>query len=273
MNSPSHLRRLVAAALLCLILIAIPSHASYRAPGKYSGVVIFDRWDTCFLLSGHYITYISEKVKEPLRAYKDIAMQIDAKEIFQPMNPGDALITKYDILGKAPEVNDGFTPKLDGLSLRIRPDFDSDGSVSAFVDISNAGKSGVQVLNREFGPTLLGANVLPESASDGKSVAWLTRTGFFNDWPDFPGSQGSERRWQVGELRYFVCFSYNPKTTEPTFELAPNKTKTFRVTFEASPGDYQFLVGYGGGVHAGRSIASAPFSLHIDDRRRAHLLN
>jgi hypothetical protein len=251
MNSPSHLRRLVAAALLCLILIAIPSHASYRAPGKYSGVVIFDRWDTCFLLSGHYITYISEKVKEPLRAYKDIAMQIDAKEIFQPMNPGDALITKYDILGKAPEVNDGFTPKLDGLSLRIRPDVDSDGSVSAFVDISNAGKSGVQVLNREFGPTLLGANVLPESASDGKSVAWLTRTGFFNDWPDFPGSQASERRWQV----------------------APNKTKTFRVTFEASPGDYQFLVGYGGGVHAGRSIASAPFSLHIDDRRRAHLLN
>jgi len=44
----------------------------------------FDRWDTCFLLSGHFVTYISDAVKDELRPYKGKAMQIDASDVFQP---------------------------------------------------------------------------------------------------------------------------------------------------------------------------------------------
>jgi hypothetical protein len=42
---------------------------SIRGPGKYNGVVVFDRWDGCHLYSGGYIMEISEKVKGVLRPY------------------------------------------------------------------------------------------------------------------------------------------------------------------------------------------------------------
>jgi hypothetical protein len=71
--------------LPCLTLIlltvgfALLAHAGLRGPGKYSGVVVFDRWDTCFLLSGPYITYISDNVKNELRPYAGKAMQVDVR--------------------------------------------------------------------------------------------------------------------------------------------------------------------------------------------------
>jgi len=53
--------------VLLTIGLALLANAGLRGPGKYYGVVVFDRWDTCFLLSGPYITYISESVKNELR--------------------------------------------------------------------------------------------------------------------------------------------------------------------------------------------------------------
>lgn len=69
-----------------------------RRPAKYWGVVVFDHWDTCFLLSGPYIAYISEAMKDGLRPYEGQAHQVDASDVVQPMNPGDALIRKYKII-------------------------------------------------------------------------------------------------------------------------------------------------------------------------------
>jgi hypothetical protein len=76
-----------ASQALCVLILAIladelatPAHAGLRGPGKYSGVVVFDRWDTCFLLSGSYITYISSKLKNELRPYQGKAMQIDGRQ-------------------------------------------------------------------------------------------------------------------------------------------------------------------------------------------------
>jgi hypothetical protein len=75
MNSTHSRKRIVR---LCLFLavglpaigaLALLAYAGLRGPGKYCGVVVFDRWDTCFLLSGPYITSISENVKNGLRPY------------------------------------------------------------------------------------------------------------------------------------------------------------------------------------------------------------
>jgi hypothetical protein len=66
-------------------------------------VIVFDRWDTCLLLSGHYITYISDSVKNKLRPFKGKAMEIDALEVSQAQNPGDALVRNYKIIGPAPD--------------------------------------------------------------------------------------------------------------------------------------------------------------------------
>jgi hypothetical protein len=73
-----------------LFLVGFPmlAHAGIRGPGKYCGVVVFDRWDACFLLNGPYITYISENVKNELRPYEGKAKQFDASSVFQPENPG-----------------------------------------------------------------------------------------------------------------------------------------------------------------------------------------
>ena len=77
------------------------SFAGIRAPGKYSGVVVFDRWDTCYLYSGIYLMYVSQKTKEGLRQYEGKSVEIDAKEVLQIINSGDGLIGKYEFLGFA----------------------------------------------------------------------------------------------------------------------------------------------------------------------------
>jgi hypothetical protein len=47
--------RKLSAALLTLTLFTTTSVAGIRGPGKYAGVVIFDRWHTCYLYSGIYL--------------------------------------------------------------------------------------------------------------------------------------------------------------------------------------------------------------------------
>jgi len=120
------MRALLGAATAVLLSCSVPftSICAIRGPGKYSGVVVFDRWDGCHLYSGAYITEISEKVKEKLRPFAGHAMVINAEEVFQPINPGDALITKLQVLGPAEEpVKAGFglPPALEGLNLKAIP--------------------------------------------------------------------------------------------------------------------------------------------------------
>jgi hypothetical protein len=122
------------ALFLSLSGCALTLYAGIRGPGKYSGVVIFDRWDTCFLLSGPYIMYVSEKVKENLRAYKDQVMQVDASEVLQPMNPGDGLIQKYTIVGPAPK--DSSRQVIEGIRISIESDFKRDRTPAFLITIA-----------------------------------------------------------------------------------------------------------------------------------------
>jgi hypothetical protein len=154
--------------------LATPAHAGLRGPGKHSGVVVFDRWDTCFLLSGPYVTYISSKLKNELRRYQGKAMQIDASDVFQPMNPGDALIRKYTAIRPAPDNHRWAV--LDGLKLVARSDFGERRIPIFLIEIHNAGRAVVDIDSSEIGPTLLGpTSATPLAVSDGHSVALITR--------------------------------------------------------------------------------------------------
>jgi len=93
----------LAVGLVATGALALLAYGGLRGPGKYCGVVVYDRWDTCFLLSGPYITYVSENVKNELRPYAGKTIQVGASDVFQAMNPGDALIRKYKIIGPAPD--------------------------------------------------------------------------------------------------------------------------------------------------------------------------
>jgi len=245
--------------LLCALSsgFILTAHAGLRGPGKYCGVVVFDRWDMCFLLSGHFITYISESVKNQLRPYEGKAIQIDALEVSQPENPGDALVRKYEIIGPAPDKH--LWAILDGLELISQPDFAPEGTASFLIELRNSGNQAVRVRSSEFGPTLLGLNPQgPFSASDGKSGAWMTRTDLLN-------STWWER--ENDGVKFSASYTIDPKSRPPErFQLAPGEAVQVRITFQVPPGQYQFVVGYGGGVHEERSLASNAISFDLNDR-------
>jgi hypothetical protein len=242
-------------ALACSFILT--AQAGLRGPGKYCGVVVFDRWDTCFLLSGPYITYISDAVKNALRPYKGTAMQVDASEVVQPMNPGDALIRKYKIIGPAPDTRHWVV--LDGLELIAESDFGPHGVPAFLIEVRNAGGKPVKVDSSEFGPALLGLSPKgPFCASDGKSGAWITRGNLVNS-----------SSWEsgIGSAKYSASYTIDPKSRPPEhFQLAPGQSKKIRVTFKVPPGQYQFMVGYGGGVHEEKSPASNAVSFDLNDK-------
>ena len=250
-----------AACLLLLCILSgefvITAKAGLRGIGKYCGVVVFDRWDTCFLLSGPYITYISESVKNELRPYKGMAMQVDASKVLQRQNPGDALIQKYKILGSAPDT--GRWGKLDGLELIAESDFGPNGSPTFLIDIRNNGKNTAVIDSSEVGPTLLTSNPkFPFSASDGSSGAVITR-GTLVD----PASWSSTNNG----VTYSAGYDIDPVTRPPKhFQLEPGQSIKVRVTFKVSPGQYQFLFGYRGGVHEEKSLASSEISFDLNEQ-------
>jgi hypothetical protein len=265
-----HQRRVASADKLIFAVVLIcgatlATSAGLRGPGKYSGVVIFDRWDSCLLLSGPYITYISRTMKDDLRAYAGKSIQIDAMKVSQPENPGDALVQKYKVLGPAPK-NEKWAV-VDGLELSAESDFGSQGPPAFLIEIRNTGTNAVTVTASEFGPTLLGLNPKsPFCASDDKSGAWLTRTDLTR--------RESSWKCMAGGVSYSASSKIDPASEFPErFRLAFGESRKSRIIFRLKfpPGRYQFLVGYGGGVHEEKSIASNIISFDLDARGKATL--
>src|SRR5438128_2894549 len=124
----------------CLLLLLVsPATGGIRAPAKYSGVVFFDRWGGCLLFSGVYLMYISEDVKEGLRRYDGQAIEIDALRVIQPVNPGDGLIKRFNVLGHAHAKQAAYTvegTKLEARPITIRPPF-----ATVMLTITNEGSS------------------------------------------------------------------------------------------------------------------------------------
>lgn len=262
------LRKLIVSALI-LMLVAGSGFAGIRGPGKYAGIVIFDRWDTCYLYSGIYLMYVSEKTKEALRKYEGQSILLDAKEVFQPINPGDGLIGKFKVL-KVLSTKDQWHPV--GLSLTLKPQFQN-GSSKFVIEIENSGNVNIQVSTGVLALTLLGLkqqNMF--SPSDGKSDAWLTRQpikfpSFVNDM--IPASQRSTKTHRImrkdGEEYYFDVEEKLPDS----IELGPQERKSIALSFRLPKGEYEFLCGYSGGVHESRGLASNRVSFDVDDEGRA----
>ena len=241
--------------LIVAAVFGVQAFAGIRGPGKYSGVVVFDRWDSCFLLSGPYITYVSKEIKEDLRPYRGRSMQVDATEVWQPENPGDALIRKYEILGPAPE------PKwtaLDGLELIAAADFGFPSKPIFTIEIRNSSASSLLIDASVAAPVLLSDEGREFGPSDDASWAVITRS-------DLGLAPTAQHQVSVDEK----VFRWNYSVDEPIpaskrIELAPGQSFKRRITFRVSPGHYQFMFAYGGGVLEERSIASNAISFDVD---------
>ncbi|MBX3448806.1 MAG: hypothetical protein KF777_04555 [Planctomycetaceae bacterium] len=231
-----------------LALLSTVCLAGIRSEGKYSGVVIFDRWDGCTLYSGVYVMYISEDVKEQLRADAGKCVQIDATDVVQPRNPVDGLIRQFKVLGAAPAAKEW--ESLDGLKLSVVRAFEDGHPPEFLIRVENVGDKPRVLRMNSLAPTLLkgkptGGNGL--NPADGPSIAAVTRQSFWIDL-EGPRMQESSGTWQWRVT--------SPEKLSSSVSLDPKATFELRLSFTLPPGEYDFLAGYGGGVHENQSIAS-----------------
>lgn len=251
------------AVLVILTAALVPRRgfAGIRGPGKYTGVVIFDRWDSCILFSSVYLMYVSEKVKEGLRPYAGQAIQLDATKVVQPLNPGDGLIQEYQVLGPAPNMSHSFVPTVpEGLVLTARGPFKNQGLPAVTVDIRNEGSEYVRIVSSEIGIALLTRKDkqldYPFDPSDGPSTAIITRMGI--------RTRGWRLGFSAGDAKTpYSYFSDPDHQVEDYFQLAPGHSQGTKLTFKGPAGQYQFIFGYGGGVHEGKCLASNMVSFDV----------
>lgn len=231
---------------------------------QYSGVVIFDRWDSCYLMSGPYITYISKSVKEALRPYEGMAIQIYASDVFRLMNPGDSLIRQYQIIG-SPLTTHG-NAALEHLELVAASDFETVGGPSFLVEIRNGGTEAITITSRDVGPLLLGPSPKPPgSPSDDASTAIITRANLLNSsgWRSFDGLSGARS----------AAYDLDPTTQPPErFQLAPGESMKTRISFTIPAGQYQFLFGYDAGFPEEISLVSNAISFNVSEDGLATLV-
>ena len=192
-------------------------------------------------------------------------MEVDAALVFHPMNPGDALIQKYKIIGPAPDNHRWAT--LDGLELMVSSDFGPKGLPTFLLEIRNTGSASASIDPQQVAPALLApidekSQFLP---SDGGSMAVITRSDLVHHGARQSTVKGLTRSWS------YTVDSKAPWTER--FQLGPGQSMKCRITFQVPPGKYQLVFGYGGGVHEEKSLASNAISFDLSDKGFATLAN
>ncbi|MGC4054430.1 MAG: hypothetical protein QM757_35570 [Paludibaculum sp.] len=259
-------------ALMVSCLAVLAALGGIRAAGKYHGVVVFDRWGGCHLYSGIHVMEVSESVKSVLRPYADRAVVIEAKEVLQPIHPGDGLIRQLSVLGRADETKTEGAARalvLDGLELKVFANLRAAGGAELIVELKNNGTSSRSIDTEGLAPTLLAKSLGQEcfSPSDGPSYVAVTRTSI-NALHRHPAA-GCHLSGRSRTVRMWL----SPGTVVPkTFDLGPGRTLEVPLQFALSEGEYEFLAGYGGGVHESRTLASNRIAFDVDGHGQPHLV-
>lgn len=240
---------------LCItlqFLIGYSSLGGLLRPGKLSGVVVFDRWGGCMLYSGVFVMYVSEATKKDLREYQNKPIEIDAKELWQPVNPGDGRIGKFEVLGPASTKRSRV--KLDGLRIQALMKSKPGSKPILSIRMTNFGMTPLELFSSELAPTLLAKKspqVKSHSPSDGPSYAVLTRESFeigSRDprWQGRGSAYGKGYTWTIGRN----------SAMPHSFTLQPGQTRDVNIFFDLPEGEYDFLSGYGGGAHESKCLSS-----------------
>lgn len=235
------------AIIAAVLFVSFPfAVAGERGEGKYSGVAIFDRWGGCTLYSGIYVMYVAEEAKAQLADQAGKCVQIDATKVEQPHNPGDGLIKKLTVLGTAPAMPEWESPS--GMTVKVTPSF-KDGQKPAFlIRVDNTSEKPVTLRMNSLAPSLLASKQKQGlwSPSNGPSTAVVTRQSFWVG--DKPRLKGANATWHWTVTK--------PETLKEKVSLHPKEGFEIEIAFKLPAGEYDFLAGYGGGVHAGQCIAS-----------------
>lgn len=220
------------------------------------------------LVNGVYVMYVSDAVKEQLRPYVGTAMQVNATDVIQPMNPGDGLIERYELIGPAPHVRGDVDTRR--VEIHVDSDFAVNSPPAFMVRATNTGTARFEIAKSNVGLLLLGSNKgIPFSPSDGKSVAWITRVGVL---AESDRQSGDGWRSTIDGSWITSQYSIDRSCAPPdTIALDPGRSIQCRVSFYLPPGHYQFMLGYGGGVFSSSSIVSNAISFGVTDQGTAVL--
>lgn len=263
-------------SLALLVLLAAAAHAGLLGPGKYRGIVLFDRWDTCYIYDGAYLMYVAEKEKERLRKYEGQYVEVNAKEVIQPRNPGDARIDKFDLLSSSAPKPRG--ARLKNLALTVEPLFEAGHKPRFALVVQNRGREDVQVRQLSISPTLLGEKDESDdfSPSDGKSEARITRCGL-DSAKHFYSAHGVEFTNPDGRKTTRMkgySFAVEDDGSLPDEILIPaGQSLRVVVSLDIPPGTYDFLFGCDIGILGNRQIASNVVSFEVGDGGSVSFLN
>ena len=218
--------------------------------------MVFDRWGGCYLYSGVYLMYVSEGAKNGLRPYVLKPVLVEATSVSQPHNPGDGLIQRLSV--KGPAVESPESGALRALMLRAATDF-SKGHARFGVGFRNEGFGTIKLRRDEGGFTVLARK--PQACpvwvapSDGPSFALITRVSF-GLYPE-PVVAGHGEGCGIT----YRCTLQEALPYE--LEIPGHSGYEAVLTLALPPGEYEFLVGYGSGVHAARPIVSNAGSFDV----------
>jgi hypothetical protein len=256
------------AALLFLISNVL---GGIRGPGEYRGVVIYDRWDTCYLYGGAYLSYIASGLKEKLRKYDGQEVIIYANDVVQPMNPGDGRITDFKFLGIA-EPGAG-KPLTNALRLKMTPQFQS-GESKFELEIENLSGKTLDLRSSDISPTLFGEKHGDRffSPSDGKSEAVITRCNLqtARQQVTIKSIVMKNANGEIISSRKFSLGAADPGffSFPDSFKLAAGASKRFTISFDIPSGLYDAIFGYSEGAE-GATLVSNKVSFSINENGKA----
>lgn len=271
-----------ASTALGVSILAFSIISSFPRSGEHNAVIAFDHWDGCYLYVDGHLMPVSERIKNSLRvlAGKPLRVQIKDVEI-----GGRGIISKINLLGPSGDpafATETGLPIFDGLTLSIDSAFSPDHPDALMVLIVNHGNSDVMFDFRALTPTLLtkkDGQCLVEQ-SDGRSYAALTGYDVLtleqSEWVrsrcEMTGNVDRQMRFSVGGAKL-------PRTDIPQdfvstlrsgVVLPPRFIAYVDFTFQLPEGEYEFLAGYRGGLHANRPLLTRPLAFYIDENGKAH---
>src|SRR5262249_38259252 len=155
------------------------------------------------------------------------------------------LISELVVLGAAPAPSRHVS--LAGLTLTSMADFKDNEKPAIVIALANVGKKEIQVFGADLAPTLLMKG--KGHVADGPSFALVTRQALISGGEDPRTSgrgiaSGRPYAWKIDQA------------VPVRFGLKPGEGRRVRITFDLPPGEYDFLAGYGGGVHEEACMAS-----------------
>lgn len=279
------------AALLASVLIASAGRAEQLFPGKYTGTVIFDRWDACILYSGLYFLYVSESQKEKLRPFAGQPVSIDATKIRQNSNPGDTCVEELECLGPPPASQ--YREKDKALKVRSRVFAGDAGKPVLAVTLENTGDQSIPISGDEIAPLIL-KRAWPDSKyywgpihhplADRRPLS-ITLSSFLKSWPrpqyykvadgDSLVVQSSNSLLSMQEQSHDRRMPRNEDWPDywidkefflpARFELLPGEKRTVEVQLYLPSGEYDLLTGYG---DAFRTVATTSNLVAFDVKER-----